>query len=151
MNLEKNILRIRNKKLTLLSKSKFFRYFPYSSCNFLHIFTTHHRSRLVSACIWFPQYMKKLEVESLKANEHFEEKLLPKGEGKSEEPKVAEIEKEESSKEAVEDSKKKEEPNDKKPESDDKTTDSESESSSDDQEDEPENPEDEVDEPKKDK
>lgn len=116
----------------------------------LHIFTTHHRCRLVSACIWFPQYMKKLEVESLKANEHFEEKLLPKGEGKSEEPKVAEIEKEESSKEAVEDSKK-EEPNDKKLESDDKATDSESESSSDDQDDEPENPEDEVDEPKKDK
>lgn len=34
--------------------------------------------RLVSACIWFPQYMKNLEFEADKANEHLEEKLLPK-------------------------------------------------------------------------
>lgn len=34
--------------------------------------------RLVSACIWFPQYMKNLQYEADKANEHIEEKLLPK-------------------------------------------------------------------------
>lgn len=34
--------------------------------------------RLVSACIWFPQYMKNLELEADKANKHLEDKLLPK-------------------------------------------------------------------------
>lgn len=34
--------------------------------------------RLVSACIWFPQYMKNLEVEADKANKHVEDTLLPK-------------------------------------------------------------------------
>lgn len=62
----------------------------------LHIFVLFHR--LVSACIWFPQYMKNLQVEADKANAHLEKTLLPKdsitddeneaienkGEGKSE-------------------------------------------------------------------
>jgi hypothetical protein len=36
-------------------------------------------SRLVSACVWFPQYMKNLELEADKANRHVEATLMPKG------------------------------------------------------------------------
>lgn len=34
--------------------------------------------RLVSACFWFPQYMKNLEFEADKADQHLQDTLLPK-------------------------------------------------------------------------
>lgn len=47
-------------------------------CNLHYVVLSFCVCRLVSACIWFPQYMKNLEFEADKANEHLEEKLLPK-------------------------------------------------------------------------
>lgn len=120
---------------------------------FAVVITISHSFRLVSACIWFPQYMKNLEIEAIKANEHFEEKLLPKGEENSKNPsELTESEKRESAEEDA----KKPEPSVEPESADEKLEDeakvneeSVSESSSD--EEEPEIEEDTVEEPKKDK
>jgi hypothetical protein len=42
-------------------------------------FCTSLSDRLVSACFYFPQYMKNLELEAEKANQHVEKTLMPKG------------------------------------------------------------------------
>ncbi|CRK95107.1 CLUMA_CG008585, isoform A [Clunio marinus] len=46
--------------------------------------------KLVSACFWFPQYMKNLEVEAEKAQAHLENKLLPKDAPTSQESEIKE-------------------------------------------------------------
>lgn len=86
--------------------------------------------------------MKNLEIEATKANQHFEERLLPKGEGKSEnsEP-TTDSENPENSKEPVSDEKVSENDSDEKV----------SGNASDDHDDEAERAEDTVAEPKKDK
>lgn len=62
----------------------------------------------MSACIWFPQYMKNLEIEADKANQHLEQTLLPKvsiEELETEAPSTENTEEKESEKEDDEEKK----------------------------------------------